>query len=160
MQAPIIRPARVSDAETLTALALRSKQHWGYSQAFMDKCRSELTVEPQRILSERFDMVVASINSSIVGYYSLEHLAGGNFELDALFVDPPHIGKGIGKRLIDHAMQRISQLGGTSFVVQGDPNAENFYVAAGGRKVATRESGSIPGRFLPVFEISVSGKNA
>jgi hypothetical protein len=38
----IIRPAQADEVEALTALALRSKAHWGYDDAFMEACRAEL----------------------------------------------------------------------------------------------------------------------
>lgn len=40
-------------------------------------------------------------------------------------------------------------------IIQDDPNAEAFYLAAGGVRTGDRESDSIPGRFLPLFVIDV-----
>ena len=40
-------------------------------------------------------------------------------------------------------------------MIQGDPNASKFYEAAGARLVGTRESGSVPGRDLPLYEIDI-----
>jgi hypothetical protein len=40
-----IRPARAGEADALTALALRSKAHWGYDAAFMEVVRPILTIE-------------------------------------------------------------------------------------------------------------------
>jgi predicted N-acetyltransferase YhbS len=75
--------------------------------------------------------------------------------MDALFVDPDHIGTGVGRTLMNHALQLLSQCGAAHLLIQGDPNATRFYLAAGGRQVGTRESASIPGRFLPMFEIDI-----
>jgi hypothetical protein len=46
-------------------------------------------------------------------------------------------------------------MGATKLIIQGDPNAERFYIAAGGVRTGTRESASIPGRFLPTFAIDL-----
>lgn len=46
-------------------------------------------------------------------------------------------------------------LGATKLIIQGDPNAERFYLAAGAVLTGTRESGSIPGRYLPTFAINL-----
>lgn len=40
---PVLRRARASDAAALSALALISKAHWGYDEAFMQACHDELT---------------------------------------------------------------------------------------------------------------------
>lgn len=42
----MIRPARDTELDALTALVLRSKAHWGYSDEFMRACAAELTVSP------------------------------------------------------------------------------------------------------------------
>jgi predicted GNAT family N-acyltransferase len=46
-----IRDARADEAEALTRLALASKAHWGYSEAFMARCVAELTLTSQRCAS-------------------------------------------------------------------------------------------------------------
>lgn len=45
----LIRDARPDEAGELTELALRSKAHWGYDEAFMASCREELTVRPSEV---------------------------------------------------------------------------------------------------------------
>jgi GNAT superfamily N-acetyltransferase len=80
-------------------------------------------------------------------------LSASELELEALFVEPGRIGQGIGRALIEHAKFTAAQVGASSLLIQGDPHAERFYRAAGGRLVGRRESASIPGRFLPVFVI-------
>jgi predicted N-acetyltransferase YhbS len=142
----------------LSGLALRSKAHWGYSQDFIGSCRAELTVDASQIGSRRYQYVVAIERGAIVGFYALEHLSSGDYELEALFVEPAHIGRGLGRSLVKHATRTLSQRGADRLIVQGDPNATGFYVAAGGRQIGNRESGSIPGRYLPVFEIEIGSK--
>jgi GNAT superfamily N-acetyltransferase len=92
---------------------------------------------------------------SILGFHSVEALSESDWELDALFVEPEHIGTGIGRLLVQHALKIVSERGATRLIIQGDPNATEFYQALGARQIGTRESGSIPGRFLPLFEIEV-----
>jgi hypothetical protein len=60
---------------------------------------------------------------------------------------------------MDHAKKRVVELCGHVLTIQSDPNAERFYRAAGGVFTGTRESGSIRGRYLPVFEILLNGEN-
>lgn len=148
-----IRKAEPDEAGALTELAMRSKAHWGYAQDFLDACRPELTVDPGRFGSEDFRCFVAVDRDLVLGFYSLQRVSEDEYELDALFVEPKHIGKGIGRWLIEHAVSFLSEQGAARMIIQGDPNAGDFYVAAGARRIGHRESGSIPGRQLPLYEI-------
>lgn len=85
----------------------------------------------------------------------MTHPGGTEIELDSLFVEPEHIGKGFGRLLIEHAKSTAAKMGATRLIIQGDPNAERFYLAAGAFVTGTRESGSIPGRYLPTFAIDL-----
>jgi GNAT superfamily N-acetyltransferase len=96
----------------------------------------------------------------VIGFYALAAQSGQVMELEALFVEPRFIGKGFGRLLIEDAKSVAAALGATLLVIQGDPNAERFYLAAGGVLSGTRESGSIPGRFLPTFRVSLMGDHA
>ncbi len=151
----MIREAWPAEAGALSALALRSKAYWGYAPDFLEACRNELTVDGSRIGSASYCCFVALEVDAIVGFYTLERVSAGIWELDALFVEPARIGTGIGRSLLQHALRILSQRGATRLVIQGDPNATDFYTAVGARQVGTRESSSIPGRLLPLFEIDI-----
>ena len=150
-----LRDAAPGEAEELSALALRSKAHWRYSKEFIESCKRELTYRPGQIADEKFDFVVAELDSVVAGFYALEAISPKQYELEALFVEPEHIGKGIGRTLMQHAVNTVAAKSGESVLIQGDPNAEKFYLAAGAKPIGTRESGSIPGRQLPLFEILI-----
>lgn len=152
---PIIREAKSNEAEVLTGIAIRSKAYWAYSQSFIEACRDELTVTDGSLNSADLHYYVAEGESELLGYYAIEKLNDREFELEALFVEPDFIGKGVGRALIDHAKNLVRKLGGTELIIQGDPNAEKFYRAAGGKSNGTRESASIPGRSLPLFKIDL-----
>ncbi|HSS64204.1 MAG TPA: GNAT family N-acetyltransferase [Gammaproteobacteria bacterium] len=146
-----IRPAAASEAAQLSALALRSKAHWGYSAAFIEACREELTYDSDYLGTNT--VFVAESDAGIVGFYALERISESEAELTAMFVEPKHIGRGIGCALITHAKETARGSGFRSIIIQGDPNAVAFYQAAGGARCGERESGSIPGRVLPLFRI-------
>ncbi len=57
---------------------------------------------------------------------------------------------------MSHAKNTVKERGGRTLIIQGDPNAEQFYRAAGCNLTGKRESYSIPGRFLPVFTIDLT----
>ncbi len=109
----------------------------------------------EQIGSGKYLFRVCELEGDIVGFYALELLGSKEAELEALFVEPAMIGQGIGQKLIDHAKELAAGLGIRRVIIQGDPNAESFYLAAGGLADGERESCSIPGRFLPIFRIDL-----
>jgi len=108
-----IRDAVPNEAEHLSGIAMRSKAYWGYSDAFLEKCRDELSVQPFDIEDSNFYYSVGRLRNEIVGFYAIERLSLSAFELDALFVEPKHIGTGIGRTLMDHAKKRVLASGGS-----------------------------------------------
>jgi len=141
---PNLRPARPGEAPLLSALALRSKGHWGYSADFLETCRGELTLSEDQL----GDVTVADVDDVPVGFSRLL-LDRAEAELADLFVDPPWIGTGVGSRLLREALDRAQAGGAASVVLDADPYAERFYARHGARTVGRSPSGSIPGRELP-----------
>ena len=150
-----IRRASGSDAEPLSTLAFRSKAYWGYSIEFMAACKDELTYSADQIESSRFRFYVCELDGETVGFYALELENEFIAEIEAIFVRPKNIGTGIGRELMAHCKITAKSLGMQALVIQGDPNAEEFYLSAGGVRAGYRESASIPGRQLPLFRINL-----
>lgn len=148
-----IRRATADDAPRLTELAMRSKAHWGYDAAFLAACREELTVSPQAIAAHT--VFVAERGTVALGFYAVTRALEGACELEALFVDPQAIGTGLGKRLFEHATRQARDLGAARLVIESDPNAAGFYQAMGAAASGQCLSKSIPGRSLPVFELTL-----
>ena len=63
------RAARPDEAETLTRLALRSKKHWGYGDAFMEAARADMQISADLIA--RAVAVVAERGGGLLGFYVL-----------------------------------------------------------------------------------------
>ncbi|MFF2351718.1 GNAT family N-acetyltransferase [Kitasatospora sp. NPDC058115] len=146
----LIRPARPDEAAALSALALRSKAHWGYDAAFIEACRAELTLHPERIGPDR--TAVAEDDGRVLGFVTLtgEPPEG---ELGMLFVEPAVIGRGIGRRLMEHLRAEATALGFARITFGADPNAEPFYLAVGAVRTGTTPSGSVAGRELPLLTL-------
>lgn len=151
--AVVLRPARPEEAGELSALALRSKGHWGYSAAFLEACRDELTVTPERCAQGR--VTVAVRDGRVLGFHAVQG-SPPEGELSALFVDPPAIGTGLGGRLLRDALGAAARAGFRRLVLDADPGAASFYARHGALVVGTSPSGSVPGRVLPrmVFELA------
>jgi GNAT superfamily N-acetyltransferase len=148
----IVRAARPEEADVLTALALRSKASWGYSEAFMDACRAELTLTPEKMAAWR--VWVAEEAGEIAGMIALR-LDGAKAELEDFFVDPSFQRAGVGSALIDVLLTACRAAGAEEVGLDADPNAEAIYARLGFRTVGLSPSGSIPGRMLPRMELQL-----
>jgi GNAT superfamily N-acetyltransferase len=151
-----LRRAGPGDAQALSSLAFRSKASWGYDIDFMKRCRAELTWSGEQMDAPRNTFVVCEIDGAPAGFYGLEMLRETDAELVALFVRPDLLRNGIGSLLVRHMVSEARRIGIRRVTIQGDPNAEEFYLAIGARAAGYRESGSIPGRYLPVFTLSIA----
>jgi N-acetylglutamate synthase-like GNAT family acetyltransferase len=147
-----VRRATASDAHVLTALALRSKSHWGYSAALMRVFEPELVITEDYL--SRAPVFVAETNGQLVGFAGLS-IEAETPELVHLFVEPEYIGKGYGAILWQIAVEEARALKWDSFQIIADPNAESFYVTQGAQRVGEKESSALPGRRLPVLKYCV-----
>jgi GNAT superfamily N-acetyltransferase len=143
-----IRRAIPEEALLLTAIAFRSKAHWGYDRSFMEQCRNDLTILPDDI-ANNFVFVI-EVNANIVGFYELRG-KGPEANLYWLFMDPKVIGSGYGKRLWLHAVEISKGLGFVYMMIKSDPYAEGFYLRMGAERIGNLRSTSIPGLMLPLL---------
>jgi GNAT superfamily N-acetyltransferase len=144
-----LRTAQYGEAESLSELALRSKGHWGYDEAFLAACRDELSLDPDELAARR--VTVAEEDGTLLGFATLEGEAPQGV-LGMLFVEPAAIGRGVGGLLYRHVLDRARELGFDLLTIDADPHAEAFYLAMGAQRVGEVPSGSIPGRVLPLLE--------
>jgi GNAT superfamily N-acetyltransferase len=147
-----IRPTRAEEAASLSALALRSKAYWGYDEAFLTRCRAELTVPVALAGSDR---CFALEDAHLLGFYALGPRDGDHMSLEFLFLEPSAIARGHGRALIAHARGTARAHAAAWLEIEGDPHAEAFYLAVGARRIGERASASIPGRVLPLFALTV-----
>ncbi|MCX4535092.1 GNAT family N-acetyltransferase [Streptomyces sp. NBC_00841] len=150
-----VRPARRSEAEALTELALASKGHWGYDEAFLAACRDELTMHAADI--DRRRTAVAEEDGRVLGFTTLDGTPPEG-ALGMMFVAPDALGRGIGRLLFEHTMTEARRLGFACLTIDADPNAEPFYLAMGAVRIGATPSGSIPGRELPLLEYVLTSR--
>jgi len=145
-----IRTARTGEGESLSALCVRSKAHWGYDAAFMAKSAAALSVSEADIAAGRVLVAVdgASRTIGVAGVVP----QGGTADLDLMFVDPPAIGRGAGRMLFEAAASLARRLGARRLTILADPNAAAFYERMGARFLRNAPSDAIPGRTLPLYE--------
>jgi GNAT superfamily N-acetyltransferase len=145
-----VRGARGGEAEALTALAVRSKAHWGYDEALMEMSRASLTVSDADIASGR--VLVAERQGLPFGVARVEP----DGELGLMFVDPRTINRGVGRALFEAAVGLARHLGARRMAILADPNAAPFYERMGARLVSHAPSDAIPGRTLPLYEYDLT----
>ena len=127
-------------------MCLRSKAVWGYDDAFMAACRTELTLHPDEL---RFTSIqVAECNATVVGLAQIK-FTGMDADLLKLFVEPAWLGSGIGRLLFEWATATARDLGATRMIIEADPGAAPFYERMGAHHAGFAPSQSIPGRTLP-----------
>ncbi len=154
MSGPILRRARPEDAAELTALTIRSKAYWGYSQEFMQKALLYLNVSIEQIETEHVYLIERG--GRIAGYYQMHERSPGVMWLESLFVLPEEMGRGFGAQLMHHAIDLAQSLGYQRMEWESDPHAEAFYVRFGAVTFAQRESGIQKGRMLPQMRLELN----
>ena len=119
---------------------------WGYDDAFMLACRTELTLGPDELKSTHVQ--VAERGTIVVGLAQVK-VTGADADLLKLFVEPALLRSGVGALLFEWAMAKARSLGAVRMVIEADPGAAPFYERMGARHAGFAASQSIPGRVLP-----------
>jgi GNAT superfamily N-acetyltransferase len=145
-----VRSAKAGESQSLTALCMRSKAHWGYDAAFMKLSAAALAVNEDDIVAGRV-LVAVDDAGRVVGMACVLS-EGETADLDALFIDPPAIGSGAGRALFAAAVASARRQGARHMTILADPNAAAFYERMGARFLRNAPSDAIPGRILPFYE--------
>lgn len=140
------RAARSAEAGLLSDLAVRSKAHWGYDDEFLAGSRRALALTATDVVAQR--ATVAEVGGEVVGFYTLVGRPPSGV-LNHMFVEPGHIGRGIGRGLWRHAVDSAIWLGFERFTIDADPFAEAFYLAMGAMRTGDAPSSVVAGRVLP-----------
>ncbi len=143
-----IIPAQIEDASLLTIIAIASKNHWNYTQNQMVSWIPELIVSEDSIKNNVVYKLLEG--NETVGFYMLKKSNEKFVDLEFLFLLPIWIGKGYGKLLLQHAIEKTKTLGALNIKVVSDPNAEGFYANFGFKKIANKKT-NVPDRFLPTM---------
>ncbi len=128
-----IRRADPGEAEALSALIMRSKAHWGYSQQQLDGWRSALTLSAEAIARDY--VYCTEADGKLAGVMHLKLLNAAEALLDDLFIEPAFIGTGVGAALWRQAVAVARQHGATAIVLDADRHAIPFYQHMGAELV-------------------------
>jgi GNAT superfamily N-acetyltransferase len=136
-----IRRAQESDSAELTTIAHESKRHWGYPERWIEIWRDDLTISPGFIAANEVHLAEdgAEDGDDTLGCYGL--VSGmPNWTLEHFWVRPSAMGKGVGRRLFEHAREIASNAGAHGLEIDADPNAEAFYLRMGALRVGEIQS--------------------
>jgi len=141
------------DANALTQISISAKRYWNYPERWMEVWTPQLTFAPEYF--EKNDSWVAVDGKNQIGFYTLQD-QNGNAWIENLWVLPAYIGKGLGRQLFIHAVERARQRGYKILQLEADPNAMGFYEKMGMHKIGERQS-EVDGqpRSLPIMEMTL-----
>jgi GNAT superfamily N-acetyltransferase len=149
----LLRYAEVEESLVLSELCLRSKAVWGYDLEFLRACRTELNFTQADF--ECSQVQVAETEGRIVGIAQIR-IECKIAALEKLFVEPEHIGSGVGWLLYRWATTAARQEGATLLTIEADPGTAPFYRRMGAIDDGLVPSRSIPGRMLPKLRAELS----
>ncbi len=153
---PTVRPARIDEADALTALCVRSKRSNGYDATFMAACLDELMVTPARLKAGNFWVAEVAGDDVLCGCAGLTMGAGKRIgKVGMFFVDPEWQGRGAGRALWAAIVDCAQENGLRKLYLDSDPFAEAYYRKLGFEMIGRVPSGSMPGRTLPRMEITL-----
>lgn len=89
---------------------------------------------------EKGFVFVAEEGNSLFGFAGVMERSDGDIELDALFVEPEHWKRGIGRKLVEYCASFAKNKGAKSLHVIGNPHAEGFYLTCGFTVMGTEET--------------------
>ena len=149
----IIVRAQPEHADAIIQIAIAAKRHWNYPEHWIQFWIPQLTISTDYIVSNEVWMMLDK--EKPIAFYALSQDEDG-YELGHLWVSPDHIGKGIGKLLFTHALERCKLLNISSLKIYADPNAQTFYEKMGARKISEYHSDLFgEDRVLPIMEIKL-----
>jgi predicted N-acetyltransferase YhbS len=120
-------------APRLTDLAFEAKRSWGYPAHWITLWNDLLTILPEVIQTNEVYAAVMA-DAAIAGFYALLHDRPMP-RLEHLWVLPALMGRGIGRTLFRHALERAATLGAAQIQIESDPHAEGFYLRMGARRI-------------------------
>ena len=144
----ILKPD-AEDYKILTEICLESKKHWGYSKYLLEQWKDELTITP-RFIRNHDILKIENELGEILCFGALEkNHSKGIYEIIHFWVLPAHMGKKIGKILLEHLEKKVEHQ--KTIKIVSDPNAMAFYQNFGYHKVGEEKS-KPDGRKLPILK--------
>lgn len=149
-----IRRAQINEHEALSRIALEAKAHWGYGAEDLARWEADLTVSSVSVA--QLPTFVAELDGDLAGFFQLRFTPEIP-ELEHFWVLPSHMGKGVGRAMLERAMREVTARGQVKLQIDADPNAERFYLACGAERIGEKPAPAVgqPRRVRPQLTLSV-----
>jgi len=146
-----VRAGTEQDFARLRVIAVDAKAHWGYERRQVEAWALGGDFEPESLRAR--EVYVAEVDGEPVGWASLIPRGEVGW-LEDLWIDPPWIGRGVGRLLFEHVAGRARELGARRLEWEAEPNARGFYERMGATYV--RDSDVTEwGRILDVLGVEL-----
>ncbi|MBS1960260.1 MAG: GNAT family N-acetyltransferase [Bdellovibrionales bacterium] len=146
-------PIRITHRDQLWELALRSKAHWKYPVQYLEAARDGLKLSALQI-GQGWGEIAATPGQWLGYYFILPSFS--HCQLEHLWVEPDWIGKGVGGKLLEQAIQSVKNAGFHDTIqVYSDPDAEGFYLKYGFKRVGEVPSKVENGPMFPSLVLKV-----
>ena len=119
-----IKKAKPADCTTLTQISKAAKAYWGYPEEWLAMWEEDLCIKKKDLT--HFQVFKLIDKGVILGYCAI-HEKGNTLEIEHLWIRPQLIGKGLGKYLLQNALEKVRNENHTALTVIADPNAVGFY---------------------------------
>jgi GNAT superfamily N-acetyltransferase len=127
-----VRRALPGESQALTELAFAAKALWGHLEAQLRAWANDLRISPESILSE--PTFVIEEERGLVGVVQLG-TKNRPWSIEHLWVHPAEVRRGLGSQLVRHVLRYARERGEPELQVDSDPQAEQFYLRLGARRV-------------------------
>ena len=131
------RRARPSEAGAIGDLILRSMEHWDRPPGYLEEARELMSLSAEEL--RRDDAWLVVVDDAVAGFYRLSR-ADDCAEIEEFHLEPPMIGRGIGRRMFEHASDRARASGARWLVWTTDANSLGFYLRMGGEVTGSSPS--------------------
>jgi GNAT superfamily N-acetyltransferase len=146
------RRAEPRDVDRLRAITVAAKAHWGHDLAWVEGWVA--AGDFPRVAVARGGAFLVEVDGIVAGW-SATRQRGDVAWLEDLWVDPPSMGRGVGKTLFLDAVARARRAGARSLEWEADLDAVGFYERMGGRRVRDSDVTEL-GRILPIMALDLS----
>ena len=133
-----LRQALPSEADTARELIGRSMAVWDKPAGNLEEAIGLMSLSAADI--ERDEAWVFDDGERMVGFLRIS-LAGHEAEIEELHLEPEWIGRGLGRRLFEHGVERARARNARLLIWSTDRYALGFYLAMGGVITGSEPSG-------------------
>lgn len=147
----IFEPVTVEDIDELSAVAIRSKRHWGYSKEAMELWNQNLTITEDFLKSHT--VIKATLEDEIVGFFALEEIKPVT-RIAHYWVDTPYMRKGYGTVMYNYLKDYLKLRNVERVTLVLDPNGMAFFEKKGA-KILEKIEHKVKNKFLYIVEVPV-----